>query len=68
MARSSKRLENPIVSAAEHADRVLTVAEDRENGAGDDAFWASWERCVGAHRVDPASAEAPRILTGSEVR
>jgi transcriptional regulator of acetoin/glycerol metabolism len=61
-------LESPIAAAAEHADRVLTVAEDRENGAGDDEFWASWERCVGAHRVDPASAEAPRILTGSEVK
>jgi AraC-like DNA-binding protein len=51
---------------ATHVERILTNAEADSLAASDDDMVASWQRSANTHCIDPASREAPRILTTSE--
>src|ERR1700751_569824 len=51
----------------DHIERVLTIAEGSDPVAGQDDIVASWRRSANAHSIDPASGEAPRVLTRSEL-
>lgn len=53
--------------AIDHIERVFSVADGSPAAADDDKIVASWRRSVNAHGVDPASGEAPRVLTSSEL-
>jgi AraC-like DNA-binding protein len=51
-----------------HVERVLAVAEGDASAPPDDAVATSWRRSANVHCIDPESGEAPRILTGSELK
>ena len=48
-----------------HADRVLAVLRDVQDVS---ATARSWRRCLLDHRLDPERAEAPRVVSGAELR
>lgn len=48
-----------------HADRVLAVLQDPQDVS---ATARSWRRCLLDHRLDPERAEAPRVVSGAELR
>jgi AraC-like DNA-binding protein len=50
-----------------HVRRVLTNADAQSSAASDDEMVVSWQRSANTHRIDPASGEAPRILTTNEL-
>jgi transcriptional regulator of acetoin/glycerol metabolism len=52
---------------SKHVERVLTNADAHSSAASDDEMVASWRRSANTHSVDPASGEAPRILTTNEL-
>src|SRR5271170_7349018 len=52
---------------AAHVERILTNAEADSLAASDDDMVASWRRSANTHCIDPASREAPRILTTNEL-
>jgi AraC-like DNA-binding protein len=49
-----------------HADQVQAVALG--NAEADDGITDSWKRSAATYHVDPASNEAPRVLTAGEVK
>jgi AraC-like DNA-binding protein len=53
---------------SKHVERVLTNADAHSSAASDDEMVASWQRSANMYSVDPASGEAPRILTTNELR
>jgi AraC-like DNA-binding protein len=55
-------------ATAAHIERVLTIADGQPPESPDDEVATSWQRSANAYRVDPASAEPPRILTSSELK
>lgn len=50
-----------------HLDRVLAAVENNDAGA-EDSISASWKRSAIDFGVDPASNDAPRILTAEELK
>jgi AraC-like DNA-binding protein len=52
---------------AGHIERVFSIAAGNAV-SGDDKLAASWRRSANAHHIDPASGEAPRILTNGELK
>lgn len=48
---------------ASHPDHVHSVVANPNAIAGAEDVSTSWRRCLSDHGVDPASREAPRILT-----
>jgi AraC-like DNA-binding protein len=54
-------------STAMHVERVLTNADAHSSAPSDDEMVASWQRSANTHSIDPASGEAPRILTTNEL-
>jgi AraC-like DNA-binding protein len=50
-----------------HVERILTNADADSLAASDDDMVASWRRSANTHCIDPASREAPRILTTNEL-
>jgi AraC-like DNA-binding protein len=53
---------------AAHVERVLTNADAHSSAASDDEMVVSWQRSAKTHSIDPASEEAPRMLTPNELR
>ena len=53
---------------ASHPDRVHSVVANPNAIAGAADVSTSWRRCLSDHGVDPASREAPRILTSHELK
>jgi len=53
---------------ASHPDHVHSVVENPNAIAGAEDVSTSWRRCLSDHGVDPASREAPRILTTQELK
>jgi AraC-like DNA-binding protein len=56
------------VSARDHIDRVSALAERPAAATEDDEISASWQRCVSAYSVDPASPEPPQVLAPNELQ
>jgi AraC-like DNA-binding protein len=52
---------------ATHVERVLANGGAHSPAPSDDEMVASWQRSANTHGVDPASGEAPRILTTNEL-
>jgi transcriptional regulator of acetoin/glycerol metabolism/AraC-like DNA-binding protein len=67
MARS-ERSASLIRAAAQHAERVYSVAQGAEPAPDIEELSTSWQRSANRHGVDPVNREAPRILTPSELR
>jgi transcriptional regulator of acetoin/glycerol metabolism/AraC-like DNA-binding protein len=57
-----------IRTAAQHADRVYSVAEGSEPASDIGELSTSWQRSANRHGVDPADNKAPRILTSGELK
>jgi len=55
-------------SDASHPDRVRSLVDNPNATAGIVDVSTSWRRCLSQHGVDPASHEAPRILTSHELK
>jgi AraC-like DNA-binding protein len=55
-------------TAIAHADQVYLVANGDATAPRADEVSASWKRCLENHRVDPATAQRPRILTAYELK
>lgn len=55
-------------SDASHPDRVRSLVENANATAGVEDVSTSWRRCLSQHGVDPASRDAPRILTSHELK
>ena len=53
---------------ASHFDHVHSVVANPNAIAGAEDVSTSWRRCLSDHSVDPASREAPRILTSHELK
>ena len=53
---------------ASHPDHVHSVVANPNAIAGAEDVSTSWRRCLSDHGVDPASREAPRILTSHELK
>ena len=53
---------------ASHPDHVHSVVGNPNAIAGAEDVSTSWRRCLSDHGVDPASREAPRILTSHELK
>ena len=53
---------------ASHPDHVHSVVANPNAIAGAEDVSTSWRRCLSDHSVDPASREAPRILTSHELK
>jgi AraC-like DNA-binding protein len=51
----------------DHAERVFSAAGPTPD-VDDDGITSSWKRSAKKHNIDPAASDAPRILTGSELR
>ena len=54
---------NQSGTAIAHADQVYLVANGDAIAPRADEVSASWKRCLENHRVDPTTAQQPRILT-----
>jgi transcriptional regulator of acetoin/glycerol metabolism/AraC-like DNA-binding protein len=67
MARP-ERSASLIRSAAQHAERVYSVAEGATPAPGVEEVSSSWQRSANRHGVDPVDAKAPRILTPRELK
>jgi AraC-like DNA-binding protein len=68
MAEASNQSDAAVVTPTDHLDRVYAVADGHAVLAPDDEVSRSWQRCLNGYGVDPASPEAPRILTGAELK
>ena len=55
-------------AAIQHIDEVLAVAESQSRAATDDVVRNSWLRSANAHSIDPASDQAPLLLTAREIQ
>ncbi len=51
-----------------HADQVYSIANRDATTPRADEVSTSWERCLTNYRVDPTTAEPPRILTPHELK
>ena len=65
---SSKPYASPIRTAAQHADRVFSVAEGAKPAPDVEELSTSWQRSANRHGVNPADSKAPRILTSRELK
>src|SRR3954469_5826892 len=54
-------------TAADGADRIYSVIETDGAKPHAEEITDSWRRSLNDHRVDPASREAPRVLTAQEL-
>jgi len=55
-------------TAAQHAERALSIAEGAEPTPDIEELSTSWQRSAGKYGVDPADNKAPRILTSTELK
>jgi transcriptional regulator of acetoin/glycerol metabolism len=55
-------------TAIAHADQVYLIANGDATAPRADEVSASWKRSLENHRVDPTTAEQPRILTAHELK
>jgi transcriptional regulator of acetoin/glycerol metabolism len=65
---SSKPYASPIRTAAQHADRVFSVAEGAKPAPDVEELSTSWQRSANRHGVNPTDSTAPRILTSRELK
>jgi AraC-like DNA-binding protein len=61
------RSDSSIDLPARHVEEVHAVARGGAPAPGSEGVRASWRRSASAHRVDPDSREAPRILSAHEL-
>lgn len=66
MTKSARSASLPHLPA-NHAELIHRVADGQTAEPRIDEVSMSWQRSASQHRIDPDSAEAPRILTASEV-
>src|SRR5215831_20393779 len=65
------RLERPasrIRAAAQHAERVYSVAQGETPAPDIEELSTSWQRSTNRHGVDPLDSRSPRILTHGELK
>jgi AraC-like DNA-binding protein len=67
MAISERSARSPF-TAAEHAERVYSIAEGATPPSGVEDVSSSWQRSANNHGIDPADSTAPRILTTGELK
>jgi AraC-like DNA-binding protein len=68
MVKALNRSNAAVVTPTDHLDRIYAIAEGRVILTPDDPVARSWQRCVNGYGLDPASPEAPRILTSIELK
>ena len=51
-----------------HIEQVLSIAEGDPAAASDNRVATSWRRSANTYNIDPASRDAPRILTSGELK
>lgn len=56
------------LSASNHVDRVLSVANHVADVDASSRIANSWRRCLISHKLDPARQGPPQTLTESEIR
>jgi transcriptional regulator of acetoin/glycerol metabolism/AraC-like DNA-binding protein len=66
--RRSGRSASLIRTAAQHAQRVYSVAEGAAPAPDIEELSISWQRSANRHGVDPVDSKAPRILTARELK
>jgi transcriptional regulator of acetoin/glycerol metabolism len=57
-----------IRAAAQHAERVYSVAQGAAPVPATEELASSWQRSTNRHGVDPVDSRAPRILTPGELK
>jgi transcriptional regulator of acetoin/glycerol metabolism len=57
-----------IRAAAQHAERVYSVAQGAEPAPDIEELSSSWQRSTNSYGVDPIDSKAPRILTSGELK
>jgi transcriptional regulator of acetoin/glycerol metabolism len=58
-----------LATPTQHAEDVYALAEASTSPPGGvDKVLSSWRRCARQYGVNPASSDAPRILTAEELR
>ena len=57
-----------IRAAAQHAERVYSVAQGAEPAPDVEELSSSWQRSTNSYGVDPIDSKAPRILTSGELK
>jgi len=63
-----QRSASSIPAAAQHAERVYSVAQGAAPVPAIEELASSWQRSTNRHGVDPVDSRAPRILTPGELK
>jgi len=56
------------IADTSHPDRVYAVVENGDSAVGVEDVSTSWRRCLSELGIEPGGHEAPRILTGQELK